>query len=52
MVVMSYGRNNNREDEIKKNQEKAKNSPSYRRAAIKQKLLFHAMKTSYPTTKY
>ena len=34
-VVTSYGRNKNRDDEIKKNQEKAKNSPSYRCAAIK-----------------
>ena len=35
VVVTSYGRNKNREDEIKKNQEKANNSPSYRCAATK-----------------
>ena len=34
MVVTSYGRNKNRDDEIKKNQEKANNSPSYRCVAI------------------
>ena len=33
VVVTSYGRNKNH-DEIKKNQEKANNSPSYRCAAI------------------
>ena len=32
---MSYDRNKNHNDEIKKNQEKANNSPSYRCAAIK-----------------
>ena len=35
MAVTSYGRNKNHDDEIKKNQEKANNSPSYRCAAIK-----------------
>ena len=35
VAVTSYGRNKNRNDEIKKNQEKANNSPSYRCAAIK-----------------
>ena len=34
VVVTSYGRNKFRDDEIKKNQEKANNSPSYRCAAI------------------
>ena len=34
MLVTSYGRNKNRDDEIKK-QEKADNSPSHRCAAIK-----------------
>ena len=34
MAVTSYGRNKNHDDEIKKNQEKANNSPSYRCAAI------------------
>ena len=34
MVVTSYVRNKNLEDEIKKNQEKANNSTSYRCAAI------------------
>ena len=34
MVVTSYGRNKNREDEIRKNQEKAYSSSSYRCAAI------------------
>ena len=33
VVVTTYGRNKNRDDEIK-NQEKANNSPSYRCAAI------------------
>ena len=33
MVVTSYGRNKNRDDEMK-NQEKANNSPSYRCAPI------------------
>ena len=35
--MTSYGRNKNRDDEIK-NQEKAKNSPSYLCAAIKQNI--------------
>ena len=35
MAVTSYGRNKNHDDEIKKNQEKANNSLSYRCAAIK-----------------
>ena len=35
VAVTSYGRNKNHDDEIKKNQEKANNSPSYRCAAIK-----------------
>ena len=35
MAVTSYGRNKNHKDEIKKNQEKANNSPSYRCAPIK-----------------
>ena len=35
MAVTSYGRNKNHDDEIKKNQEKANNSPSYRCAATK-----------------
>ena len=35
VVVTSYGRNKNRDDEIKKNIEKANNRPSYRCAAIK-----------------
>ena len=35
VVVTSYGRNKNRDDEIKKKQEKANNSPCYRYAAIK-----------------
>ena len=34
MAVTSYGRNKNHDDEIKKNQEKANNSLSYRCAAI------------------
>ena len=34
VAVTSYGRNKNHDDEIKKNQEKANNSPSYRCAAI------------------
>ena len=33
--MTSYGRNKNHDDEIKKNQEKSNNSPSYRCAAIK-----------------
>ena len=37
VAVTSYGRNKNHDDEIKKNQEKANNSPSYRCAAIKKK---------------
>ena len=37
VAVTSYGRNKNHDDEIKKNQEKANNSPSYRCAAIKHK---------------
>ena len=32
--MTSYGRNKNHDDEIKKKQEKANNSPSYRCAAI------------------
>ena len=36
VAVTSYDRNKNHDDEIKKNQEKANNSPSYRCAAIKQ----------------
>ena len=36
VAVTSYGRNKNHDDEIKKNQEKANNSPSYRCAAINQ----------------
>ena len=39
MAVTSYGRNKNHDDEIKKNQEKANNSPSYRSAAIKKDIL-------------
>ena len=35
VAVTSYGRNKNHDDEIKKNQEKANNDPSYRCAAIK-----------------
>ena len=35
VVVKSYGRNKNRDDEIKKNQGKANNNPSYRCVAIK-----------------
>ena len=35
VAVTSYGRNKNHDDEIKKNQEKANNRPSYRCAAIK-----------------
>ena len=35
MAVTSYGRNKNHDDEMKKNQEKANNSLSYRCAAIK-----------------
>ena len=38
VVVTSYGRNKNR-NEVKKNQEKAKNSPSYHCAANKKKHL-------------
>ena len=38
MAVTSYGRNKNHDDEIKKNQEKANNSPSYRCAAINNRL--------------
>ena len=34
VAVTSYDRNKNHDDEIKKNQEKANNSPSYRCAAI------------------
>ena len=34
MAVTSYGRNKNHDDEIKKKQEKANNSLSYRCAAI------------------
>ena len=37
VAVTSYGRNKNHDDEIKKNQEKANNSPSYRCAAINNK---------------
>ena len=37
MVVVSYGRNKNTDNEIKKNREKAKNIPSYRCAAIKKR---------------
>ena len=37
MAVTSYGCNKNHDDEIKKNQEKANNSPSYRCAAIKKR---------------
>ena len=37
VAVTSYGRNKNHDDEIKKNQEKANNIPSYRCAAIKKK---------------
>ena len=33
--MTSYGRNKNHDDEMKKNQEKANNSPSYHCAAIK-----------------
>ena len=47
MVVTSYGRNKNRDDEIKKNQEKAKNSPSYRCEAIKKKLKIAAKNKLY-----
>ena len=35
VAVTSYGRNKNHHDKIKKKQEKANNSPSYRCAAIK-----------------
>ena len=35
VAMTSYGRNKNHDDEIRKNQEKANNSPSYRCAAIK-----------------
>ena len=35
VAMTSYGRNKNHDDEIKRNQEKANNSPSYRCAAIK-----------------
>ena len=35
VAVTSYGRNKNHDDEIKKNQEKANNSPSYCCEAIK-----------------
>ena len=35
MVMTSYGRHKNRNDEIIKNQERANNRPSYRRAAIR-----------------
>ena len=38
VAVTSYGGNKNHDDEIKKNQEKANNSPSYRCAAIKEGL--------------
>ena len=41
VAVTSYGRNKNHYDEIKKNQEKANNSPSYRCAAIKNKKIEH-----------
>ena len=41
MAVTSYGRNKNHDEEIKKNQEKAKNSPSYRCAAIKKIIFLH-----------
>ena len=37
VVVTSHGRDKNRDDEIKKNQEKANISPSYRCAAIKKR---------------
>ena len=47
MVVTSYGRNKNRDDEIKKT-EKANNSPSYRCAAIKQ--IFLDNRGKMPTT--
>ena len=43
VAVTSYGRNKNHDDEIKKNQEKANNSPSYRCAAIKNFLKIHLM---------
>ena len=41
MVVTAYGRNKIRDDEIKKNQEQANNSPSYRSAAIKNNWKFY-----------
>ena len=43
MAVTSYGRNKNHDDEIKKNQEKANNSLSYRCAAINQKKISEAL---------
>ena len=44
MAVTSYGRNKNHDDEIKKNQEKANNSLSYRCAAINQTKLATQLK--------
>ena len=43
MAVTSYGRNKNHDDEIKKNQEKANNSPSYRCAAINKRHAGHVL---------
>ena len=40
MAVTSYGHNKNHDDEIKKYQEKANNSPSYRCAAINDRKFF------------
>ena len=57
IAVTSCGRNKNHDDEIKKNQEKAQNRPSYRCAAIKQTFsiftfivrlkLFHKLSKDY-----
>ena len=44
VAVTSYGRNKNRDDEIK-NQEKANNSPSYRSTAINNDLVFKKIAT-------
>ena len=46
MAVTSYGRNKNHDDKIKKNQEKANNSLSYRCAAIKHRKERKCQKTT------
>ena len=49
VAVTPYGRNKNHDDEIKKNQEKANNSPSYRCAAINKRK--DKLTEIFPTTK-